>query len=187
MDYLLHGFNVKDKGAGTVDRLKPILEEYAPGRIIRDIDYGWMHRPRVRLCNKAVAKTIASAVLPKSNVIAHSNGCALVYLAAKAGARWEHVTLVNPALDSNLSIPGARSVHVWYAPSDPWTRLSTYIPWSIWGRQGRTGYTGDEDHRYSNFNEDEIFKRKMYHSGVFSNRDAMELIIHKHVEGAIPA
>jgi len=184
MDFIVHGFNVKDDGHGSVDKIKRHLRKQQPDREIRDIDYGWMHRARVRLCNKNVARTIASMVAPGSNVIAHSNGAALVYYAAKFGAMWNHVTLINPALDSGLAIKNARSVHVWYDPSDPWVSLATYIPWSIWGRQGRTGYTGDNS-RTQSFNMYQIFKKKHYHSGVFSNPEALDLIAHKYIEASV--
>ena len=56
--YLVHGFNVKDAGAGTVDRLVPHLT-HAGFKCI-ELDYGYFNLLRVRLCNKAVARTIAA-------------------------------------------------------------------------------------------------------------------------------
>ena len=171
----IHGFNVSDEGAATIDKLTPLLQE--TGRhLVQEHNYPEFFRLRVRLCNKAMAMLIRDMVKPGDSVVAHSNGCAIVYLAAKAGAQFENVTLINPALDSKLAIPHAGSVDVWHSDSDPWTSLARFIPWSIWGAQGRTGYTGD-DARYKNYNEDEIFNEKVGHSGMFSDIEKRRAIV----------
>ena len=169
--YLIHGFNVKDNGAQTVDTIRSYFE--FRGYRVCDIDYGYFHRMRVRLCNKGIAKAISSLVEPNSTCIAHSNGGALAWLACEYGAAFKNVILVNPALDSNKAIAKqVQKVQVWHHPCDKWTGISKYIPNSIWGAQGRTGYTGPEDDRYSNYNEEELFgKLEDEHSGIWHDEN----------------
>ena len=165
--YLIHGFNVKDDGASTVGSIRGLLE--ADGFDVTEITYGWFHRMRVRLCNKGIASVIADLVEPDSTCVAHSNGGALAYLACEMGAPFKNVVLVNPALDSNKALASqVKKVQVWYSPHDKWTGLSKFIPNSIWGAQGRTGYTGPEDDRYTQFNEDKLIGRfEDEHSGIW--------------------
>jgi pimeloyl-ACP methyl ester carboxylesterase len=180
--YLIHGFNVDDGGAGTTDSIRPYLE--AEGITVRELDYGHFHRGRVRLCNDSVARMIATLVKPGSTCIGHSNGGTLAYLACEYGAQFKNVVLVNPALDSKKAIAKqVEKVQVWYSPNDKWTKLAKYIPFSDWGAQGRTGYTGPLDDRYQQFNEDLILGRhKDEHSGIWktsANR-------HKFTEKVVP-
>jgi hypothetical protein len=165
--YLVHGFNVKDGGDASVGRLRGSLASY--GHKVIPIKYGWMHRLRVRMCTVGVAKTFASMVEPGASVIAHSNGANIVHAAAVAGAVFENVFLINPALDADMDIPHARFIHVFYAKSDPWTRLARWIPFSNWGRQGQVGFTGD-DSRYSSTDLDTLTGTKNGHSGIFSTK-----------------
>jgi hypothetical protein len=177
--HLIHGFNVDDEGAETIDTLRPLIERY--GYRVKEHNYPDFFLLRARLCNQAMASMIRDSITPGDPVIAHSNGAAIVYRAAKAGARFGHVTLINPALNKKLAIPNARSIHVWHSPSDPWTNLARYIPCSIWGAQGRTGYTGD-DPRYTNFNEDSIFSDKVKHSGMFADRTRRRVLVSRAIE-----
>lgn len=177
--YLIHGFNVKDRGAGTTDLLLPYLRE--SGHDVVEVDYPWMFRVRTRLCNDGLAMVIAELTKPGTNVIAHSNGGALTYLAAKHGARFGHVTLLNPALNEKLAIPHAKSVDVWYSPSDPWTLAAKYIPSSVWGAQGRYGFKGD-DPRYTQFDADREFRMKAGHSGVLEHPPARAVVAMRHIE-----
>lgn len=171
--YLIHGFNVKDGGATTTDSIRPYMEE--KGFIVREIDYGFFHRVRVKLCNPGVARAISTIVEPGSSCIAHSNGGALAYLACEFGAPFDYVSLVNPALDSSLALAKqVKKVDVWYSPNDPWTNLAQYIPWSIWGAQGKTGYTGIYDYRYKQYNEDLELgnNNKDHHSKIWHTHEA---------------
>jgi hypothetical protein len=106
---------------------------------------------------------------PGSSVIAHSNGANVVHAAAKAGAVFRNVFLINPALDADVSIPNAAYVHVFYSSSDPWTKLARWIPFSPWGRQGQVGFLGD-DPRYESTDLDVLTGTKNGHSGIFSTK-----------------
>ena len=182
MIYLIHGFNVKDDGADTVDTVRDYLE--VSGEEVCDIDYGYFQRLRVRLCNKGIAKTLSNLVEPGSTCIAHSNGGALAYLACEFGAPFKNVILVNPALDAHKAIAEhVENVQVWYSPHDKWTGLAKFIPASIWGAQGRKGYTGEEDSRYVQFNEDEIFgKMSEAHSGIWQSDRTRQYFVEKVLE-----
>lgn len=165
--YLIHGFNVEDGGAATTDTIRPYLEK--EGLRVRELDYGHFKLGRVRWCNDSVAKMIATLVKPGSTCIAHSNGGALAWLACENAAPFKNVILVNPALDSTKCIAKqVENVQVWYSPNDKWTRLAKWIPFSEWGAQGRTGYTGPIDVRYTQFNEDLTIGRSANeHSGIW--------------------
>lgn len=174
--YLIHGFNVKDRGAETTDRLKPHLAGY--GYTPVDLDYGWTGMIKVRLCNRSIARAMAAAIIPGSAVIGHSNGAALIYQAARAGARFSHVTLINPALDSDLTIKGADSVNVWFSPSDRIVWAARWLRRHTWGDQGRVGCT-ERDARYHNINADIAFADQVGHSGIFDKERRLQAIVRR--------
>ena len=181
--YLIHGFNVKDGGAGTTDSIRPYLEE--KGLVVKEVDYGFFHRIRVRLCNDGLAKVIAELVKPDSTCIAHSNGGNLAWKACEYGAPFKNVILVNPALDADKVIAKqVENVQVWYSPNDFWTGIAKYIPLSDWGEQGRTGYTGPLDSRYTQFNEDLLLGRSILdeHSGVWHSHANRKFFASKVID-----
>lgn len=177
--YLIHGFNVKDRGQRTTDLFRPLLE--VAGHRVIEIDYPWMFRLRTRMCNRGLAMVIAGMADENVNVIAHSNGAALTYLAATMGAKFGHVTLVNPALDEKLAIPNAVSVDVWHSPSDFPVLIAKYIPVTIWGAQGRYGYRGKTDERYRNFDEDHRWQLEAGHSGALRKDTHRRDIANNHL------
>ena len=125
----------------------------------------------VRFCNDNTAAVIASTIEPDSTIIAHSNGAALVHEAAELGARFSHVILINPALDKHLEIENAKRTTVYYAPSDPWTKLAAFIPFSNWGNMGAKGYrprSGICPRNTVNINLDRLTGLECGHSGVFA-------------------
>jgi len=179
--YLIHGFNVRDGGASTTDSIRPYLE--AEGITVRELDYGYFFRGRVRLCNDSVARMIANLVKPGSTCIAHSNGGAIAWKACEYGAPFKNVILVNPALDSDKVIAEhVENVQVWYSPNDKWTRIAKYIPFSEWGEQGRTGYTGFSDARYTQFDESKLIENPNEgHSGIWKTNTNRHLFASKVV------
>lgn len=140
--YLIHGFNVKDRGANTTDKLRPHLE--ALGYDVTELDYPWFGRVKTRLCNKAMAMIAAETVEDGSMVFGHSNGCAVIYYMAQFNSNFSHITLINPALDAKKVPAGDCGVDVWYASNDQPVRIAKYIPYSPWGDQGRVGYVGSD-------------------------------------------
>ena len=175
--YLIHGFNEKAEGLNTVNTLREGLERRGHTAVL--IRYGWFGRIRSRFCNKGVAKVVASTVIPGSHVIAFSNGAAITYYAAKYGAPWDRVFLINPALNRKTAIPNVRKVDVMYSKSDPWTKLARYIPISIWGSQGAVGYKGkDEGGRYTHVELDALCGFETRHGGVFGSFLCRERVLN---------
>lgn len=177
--YLIHGFNIKDGGAQTTDTVRPLFEEM--GYQVIEIDYGFMHLLRSKLCNPNLARAIANLVEEGSTCVAHSNGGALAYRACEMGAPFKNVILVNPALDKNKKLASqVENIQIWYSPNDFWTGIARYIPKTIWGSMGRKGYTGEFDERIEMFDEDAMFGRfKDEHSGIWQSEDAREVFVNE--------
>jgi pimeloyl-ACP methyl ester carboxylesterase len=182
--YLVHGFNVKDKGQGTTDKLVPVLAEKGDYQPV-EIDYGFFGLFRVRVCNTGTARILASIVEPGSIAIGHSNGCAVIQQAASYGAKFRHVTMINPALDRDAVLEGADTVNVWHSPTDVPTRVSRVLWRHPWGAMGRRG-PSFTDPRYKVFNEDHIFKDKVGHSGVFEYRHRLRRIVSEIEDRLFP-
>lgn len=181
--YLLHGFNVRDGGESTIGTIADGL--ICSGFKVRQIKYGHIGRVGVRACNDNVAATIASAIEPGSSIVAHSNGAALVYEAAQLGAQFGNVFLINPALDSTKDIKNAKQVTVYYSPSDPWTKLAKYIPFSNWGNMGAVGYRGRKsDCVHLNVNLDKLTGLETKHSGIFQSPWTVAKLVH-HLRGLL--
>jgi len=169
--YSFHGFNISDGGANTIGRLHPYLP-------LTDINYGWTWRLRVRLCNDCISSAIVNVVDNGSIAIAHSNGCLIASKAAKLGAPFSKLILINPALDTDYEFPSGIPVDVYYSPKDRATLLARFIPFSRWGAMGRYGYDGDNDNDnelVTNFNSEELFG-SVSHSDVFDS--AQKLAAH---------
>lgn len=166
MIYLIHGFNVANRGLETTDRLK----EYIPGAV--DLDYGWTGRVGVRVCNDKLAQIIAKMAEPNSIAIGHSNGCDIIHRATHHGAKFEKVIYLNPALDNDLT-PGdyVKWCHVWHSPSDGAVWLAKWIPFSSWGDMGKVGYQGS-DPRMINHNIEEYIE-DAGHSDLFTSPDIL--------------
>lgn len=147
--YLVHGFNVKDGGAGTTDRFIPLMEER--GHQYYEIDYGWMGLAGVRMCNKRIAKAASRLVQPGSIGIGHSNGCAILMRMAEYGAPFDGLILINPALDKDRELPEHINwANVYHNRGDKPVKGAKFLPGHPWGEMGNTGYQGD-DERYVNF------------------------------------
>lgn len=166
--YLIHGFNVSDDGADTIDKLRPYLEKQYD---VIDIDYGWNFRMRVRFCNENYARIIASMIEPDSYAIGHSNGCTLLHMATHHGAKIKRMVYINPALDNDLTPSDyVDKCFIWYSKNDKVVWYSKWIPGSEWGNMGQVGYTGD-DPRMINNDAQEYTNREIEHSNIFSNLD----------------
>lgn len=170
--YLIHGFNVKDGGASTIDRLLPYIREQSQeSDIITQLDYGWFGLWSVMFHNKDVAKdlkaqqsklvhsqaceayTTTEGVFTRDYsqqyVIAHSNGCAILVEAAKRGAIFKRVLLINPALPCDTIFPSTiGEVLVVYTKHDTPTNAAKWgnrIPFlcllvpNAWGAMGKYG------------------------------------------------
>ena len=161
---LVHGFNVKDGGARTVDQLVPYLE-FAGHEVDKDEgDYGffniWMVRFKRSKLRKRVMHRLAIAFEKADVIITHSNGAnfttqALDLLDAKFN-NTKLVIHISPALDRDTEIPNAvRQQLVMFTPHDKAVRLSSWLWFHPWGRMGAKGYKG-EDNRNTNLKDDTI-------------------------------
>ncbi len=152
---LIHGFNIKDGGKSTVDKLLPYLQDY----LTHQFDYGWIDFFRTDSLNKKLVPILAEVYNGykelgyKVVVVGHSNGCAIANLAA------EHCQIsnddcfiyINPAL-STLAYPTQIcKTYVLWSEYDQPTRLYKWVEkaipvikskWRPWGDMAARGYTG---------------------------------------------
>lgn len=167
--YLLHGFNVGDRGKDTTDMFIPFLKEKGYRHVksrremrseyydyVMDLDYGWTGLAGVRLCDKKLGIFMAEAIVPGSIVIAHSNGCAIASFAADAGAAIRGMVMVNPALNKKWTPPQhIRWMDVYYNGLDFWTYVAAVLPGHRWGAMGNQG-PSYEDKRVRSYNTNKI-------------------------------
>lgn len=137
---LAHGFNVRDSGKETTDKLLPYLKAYN----IQQADYGFLGLVGVRLYNDNIAKLIAGMVNDSTTGIGHSNGCAILVDAAKQTDRIKRLILINPALDSDTEFPNSvEQITIICNSHDTTVKASKWLPWHVWGQMGKVGYTGE--------------------------------------------
>ena len=146
--HLVHGFNVTDDGASTINRVAPYLPRL--GYVPRRHDYGWKGLLGTLFCNPAIAKSIASQVEPGDTGIGHSNGCAILSRVAELGAQLDGLVFINPALYSDWTAPAhVKWIRVFHSGQDAAVPVAKLIPFVRWGDMGAVGYVG-KDPRYVN-------------------------------------
>ena len=184
----LHGFNVSDGGAGTVDRFL----SYFPNRL--DANYGHIGLYGVlsgndnralmlqALCDMSDCQSTAFSSQGKRQLImgvGHSNACALFIRAAQAGAKLDCLVLINPALDPYVDIPDTvAKVIVIHTNNDKVVLLAEALrrlisPFNkefLWGKMGNTGYLGN-DKRVTNI---DLSGEALGHSDFFSQPALMQ-------------
>jgi hypothetical protein len=175
--HLVHGFNVRDGGAGTTDKLIPLVESLGLNPVQHD--YGWLDFFGVLRKNKDIALEIKEQLVDHDDIgIGHSNGCPILVKALLQGAKFSVLILINPALDKNYEFPGdVKEIHVFHNDNDlavvgaKWLRKSVF--WRddfLWGEMGNTGYQGGDsrvtNHAFANG-----------HSDVFSSRMISDLFV----------
>jgi len=158
----IHGFNVKDKGDGTVGRLTPFIR--VAGFLVDEDegDYGFFNIWMVRLfktwLKRRAIHRLAIAIAKADIIITHSNGANFFTQAADMlDPKYNNTKIVvhiSPALNSNTKVPGCvKAQLVLHTPHDGWVKLSSYIPLHPWGRMGARGYTG-RDNRVTSVEND---------------------------------
>lgn len=148
--HLVHGFNVKDGGKATIDKLIPFLERKKI--TVFQHDYGHLDIVGVLRRNKAIAAKIKPQLSPGDVAIGHSNGCAILVKSLQQGAKLDKLILINPALDKNFQFPaGVNEIHVFHNKHDKavvmakWLRKLVFWRNSfIWGEMGNKGYQGND-------------------------------------------
>ena len=157
-----HGFNVRDNGAGTIDQLIPYVEH----RNVLHGDYGHFNLLGVRYYNKNVARTIAGMTPPDTIGVGHSNGCAVLLMAAEFGAKLDRLILINPALDKDTVFPQQiKRIDIFHNKYDNTVWWSKWLPNHVWGAMGKDGSTTG-DYRVHNHETHELFGIKG-HSAIF--------------------
>lgn len=172
--HFVHGYNVKDGGKGTIDRLLPAfaLTNIYPIQH----DYGYLNIRGVLQRNKVIAQKIKNHLGADDVAIGHSNGCAILVKSLQQGATLNKLILINPALDKNFTFPASvKEIHVFHNKHDKavvaakWLRKLVF--WRntfLWGEMGNKGYQGS-DKRVTNH----VLAKG--HSAVFSNKNINEI------------
>ena len=169
---LLHGFNVRDGGKGSIDKLEPFLKKEFPDAIIDkdSADYGrslllktnylyWVGNTIERIAN-----TLKDADL----VICHSNGANYCMKALRKICNKDiKIVFLSPALNAHHDFNESfNECLVMHSKSDRVVSLAKYIPFSSWGNQGKVGTTIN-DKRITNLDHTKIIN---HHSGWFSDK-----------------
>lgn len=152
--FVLHGFNVDDEGAGTTDVLIPYIINREKFHSVVDIDYGEFGLLDVIKYNRTVAQrlhyeTSQLTCNSKRYAIGHSNAGAIILEAARQGAEFDAVLLINPALPRDTIFPACMGrviiIHTEHDVPTAVARYCGFIPFlgvfvpSAWGDMGRVG------------------------------------------------
>lgn len=150
---LVHGFNVRDGGARSIDKLAPFLRAAGHEVDVDEADYGWFSFLAVRLRKHSAVVRIARALERSDAVVSHSNGSNYEDKALRIlpdVPQKYRVVRLSPALGSSRGVAeNVRRGWVFHTRSDWIVWLSGFLLFHPWGRQGWRGYRG-EDSRIEN-------------------------------------
>jgi len=184
--WLVHGFNVRDGGAATTDKLRQPLE--ALGWNVEEFDYGWTFLLGVWLGNGPRAKKLALQVKHGDVGFGHSNGCAILHRAAHLGAPFKKLVYVNPALDSDARLAArVEMLTVWHSPSDIPVRMASWLPGVAWGDMGSIGCTVASPRIHNQNKETGWSVSSKSHSDVFHGRKWEFFKEHIAMSGGMPS
>lgn len=159
---LVHGIHSRE-GSNNMSELLPYMTYALPHDAVVLHEYGFMGFWKARWDNDRQARRLAAMLNDGDVVITHSNGAAITYLACtKHGAKPAGVININPALDRNLTCP-APWVETIHSNGDRAVWLSQWLPFHIWGDQGKVGYKGKEANTISH--NGSLFGGVMAYSG----------------------
>ena len=168
---LIHGFNVRDGGASTVDRLAPFLIKAGHYCDIDEADYGWFGLLAVRLRKHSAVRRISNALDKAQVIISHSNGSNYESKALRLHERHDQqyrVIRLSPALNSKARLPdNVTTALVMFSRSDFWTWVAGFLPFHPWGQMGWHGYRGS-DPRIENMDCSDLIEG---HSDWFSDQN----------------
>lgn len=173
--HLIHGFNVRDGGAGTIGRMAPHLR--AAGHEVVNHSYGWVGLLGLRRRNAKVVERLLAEVKPGDAIMAHSNGCLIAWELVEAGAPLAAVVCIQPALRRDTRWARSAQVLCLHNPGDwvvsmgrMWGRFATRArPWRNrhgWGAAGRHGFTSRQPNVY-NWDTSDSAAPAVGHSGIF--------------------
>lgn len=143
---LIHGIH-SPEGNNNMSAFAPYLRVAMPGAKIDLFEYGFMGFWAARWQNDDVARKLATlSKMQRTGErevwVTHSNGAAVAYLAVeKHGAEPDMIINFNPALDrrKTASVEWVETIH---SEQDRWVDLSQWLPFHLWGDQGKVGYRG---------------------------------------------
>lgn len=169
---LIHGWNVRDGGAATVDTLKAYLEAMGWTVETDEGDYGFIFWRMLSIfgrmfMTKDIIKRLVPAIAKADLIVAHSNGPnfanrALRLLPDKF-KNTKIVVWISPATNKKTEIPEAvKAQLVIYTRHDKAVKAAKYLPFSNWGNQGAVGYQGS-DKRNTNFDASEYALDHSWH------------------------
>lgn len=167
---LIHGIHSKE-GDNNMSKLLPYINMLVkPVDTVELFEYGFMGFWEARFDNDNVAMRLALSCKEDEVWITHSNGAAIAYLAVtKYGACPKGIVNVNPALDRWKTSP-VEWVHTIHSKGDRAVWWSQWLPFHIWGDQGKVGYRG-KNKNTTNINASTVNGLPKYkgHMGLFSN------------------
>jgi len=165
---LVHGFNVRDGGANSLDKLAPYLQAAGHEVEVDRADYGFFSLWAVRFRKHSAVRRIAGALETADAVVSHSNGANYTNKALNAlhNSRWLREVRIAPALNrGTAAAPNVRRCTVLHTRTDVWVWLSGFLVGHAWGWQGLLGYKGP-DTRMVNWDYSDLVRD---HSGYFDD------------------
>lgn len=152
---LIHGFNVRDAGARTVDQLASYLRRRGHSVDTDSADYGYYSLLMVRLFSVNAVERIRNAILDADVVITHSNGANFATKALKKISDKKLVFHLSPALNKRARPPASVfEQHVFHTRHDGAVKAAMYLLFHPWGNMGAVGYQGKDgrvyNHDYTN-------------------------------------
>ena len=169
--HILHGIHVSEP-AGGVGQLKSYFEKAGFDRVLVH-SYGYIFVLPIlpnaaRWKNPKVVEEILPQIKSGDVIVGHSNGGTLARMLAERGAPISGAVLINPALDADAALAKqVRWIHVYFNKDDGVVWWSKIIISHPWGEQGRVGYDGEPDARYSNFDCAAEYPTISGHSDIF--------------------
>lgn len=143
---LIHGIHEKE-GMTNMSMLTGHLRGACPNSKVSLWQYGFLGFWAARWINGKIARDLAvesrlDAGRGPEIWITHSNGAAIAYLAVEDhGATPDMIININPALDRwrTAGLPRVETIH---SEQDRVVDFSQWLPFNIWGDQGKVGYRG---------------------------------------------
>lgn len=139
--HVVHGI-LSPVGTSGLLGLVPFLQ--AAGFECRVPDYGYITATETRIVNPLIWRSIRPYVEPGDVFIGHSNGCAIGYELAQAGAGFAGAAFINAALRRDAVPPAPTWLDVYYNAGDLATVAAVASAAAgfsdcVWGDMGHAG------------------------------------------------
>jgi len=180
--WLIHGFNVRDMGKGSIDKLL----QHIPNSL--DYDYGYVGLISLKKVNRQTINEFLEVIKPGDTIVAHSNGCLIAYQIAES-ISINAIVCINPALRRDTIWPEKTSVLCLANKTDwivelgrIWARLVSLggIRTHGWGSAGRHGFTSEQPNVRNWYTDDWFWLYPVRgHSGLFKRARYWGRMINK--------